>query len=203
LIPSDKFKVVAFPSYCCLRNGALEMEGRGIGAFQVDPVKLTVKAVETGVFTLEPSVIYVDDLGETKTCKPQPVQIIVGPRIAPPIEEMVVETEPAELEFRSEAAQKAFDFLVKAFVEDYFHRRFPVERAGWRTMMDVVSQANVSRYSMYGSSDHRGIVTRELENLDVVEVRFFFGERGRGGKILKLRVSYENEVVKQYIDQRI
>ena len=203
LVPSDGFKVVAFPSYCCLQNGVLEMNGRGIGAFQVDPVKLTVKAVETGVFTLEPSVIYVDDLGETKTCKPQPVKIIVGPRIAPSIEEMVVETELAKLEFRSEAAQKAFDFLVKAFVEDYFRRRFPVERAGWRTMMDVVSQANVSRYSMYGSSDHRGIVTRELENLDVVEVRFFFGERGRGGKILKLRVSYENEVVKQYIDQRI
>jgi hypothetical protein len=203
LVPSDGFKVVAFPSYCCLQNGDLEMNGRGIGAFQVDPVKLTVKAVETGVFTLSPSVIYVDDLGETKTCKLQPVQIIVSPRIAPPMEKMVVETEPAKLEFRSEAAQKAFDFLVKAFVEDYFHRRFAVERAGWRTFMDVVSQANVSRYSMYGSSNHRGIVTRELRNSDVVEVRFFFGERGRGGKILKLRVSYENEVVKRYIGQRI
>jgi tetratricopeptide (TPR) repeat protein len=195
LVHSDKFKVVDFPSYCCLQNGDLEMNGREIGAFEVDPVKLVVKAVETGVFTLEPSVVYVDDLGETKTCRPQPVQIIVGPRIAQPMEEVVVETEPAELVFRSEAAQRAFDFLVKAFVEDYFHRRFPVERAGWRTMMDIVNQANVSRYSMYGSSDHRGIVTRELKNLDVVEVRFFLGERGRGGKILKLRVSYEKEVV--------
>jgi tetratricopeptide (TPR) repeat protein len=203
LVPSDGFKVVAFPSYCCLQNGDLEMNGRGMGAFQVYPVKLTVKAVKTGVFTLSPSVVYVDDLGETKTCKPQPVKIIVDPRIAPPMEKIVVETKPAKLEFRSEAAQKAFDFLVKAFVEDYFHRRFLVERAGWRTLMDVVSQTNVSRYSMYGSSDHRGIVTRELKNSDVVEVRFFFGERGRGGKILKLRVSYENEVVKQYIDQRI
>jgi hypothetical protein len=35
----------------------------------------------------------------------------------------------------------------------------------------------------------------------VVEVRFFFGERGRGGKILKLRVSCERDDVKRYIDQ--
>ena len=67
--------------------------------------------------------------------------------------------------------------------------------------MDVVNQAKVSRYSMYGSSNHRGLVTRELENLGVVEARFFFGERGRGGKILKLRVTYEKEIVKQHIDQ--
>jgi tetratricopeptide (TPR) repeat protein len=203
LVPSDGFKVVAFPSYCCLRNCYLEMNGREIGAFQVETVKLNVKAVKTGVFTLNPSVIYVDDLGETKTCNPQPVKIIVNPRIAPPREEMVVETKPAKLEFRSEAAQKAFDFLVKAFVKDYFNRRFPVERSGWRTLMDIANQANVSRYSMYGSSGHRGIVTKELENLDVIEVRFFFGERGRGGKILKLRVSHEKEIVKQYIDQCI
>jgi tetratricopeptide (TPR) repeat protein len=203
LVPSNEFKVIAFPSYCCLQNGDLEMNEREIGAFQVETVKLTVKAVKTGVFTLNPSLVYVDDLGETKTCKPQPIKIIVNPRIVSPREKMVVETKPAKLEFRSEAAQKAFDFLVKAFVEDYFHRRCPIERAGWRTLIDIVNQANVSRYSMYGSSDHRGIVTRELENLDVVEVRFFLGERGRGGKILKLRVSYEKEVVKQYIDQRI
>ena len=69
--------------------------------------------------------------------------------------------------------------------------------------MDIVNQANVSRYSMYGSSYHRGLVTRELKNLGIVEARFFFGERGRGGKILKLRVIYEKEIVKQYIDERI
>ena len=68
--------------------------------------------------------------------------------------------------------------------------------------MDIVKQAGVSRYSMYGSDSHRGLATTELEDLGVVEARFFFGERGRGGKILKLRVSYEKENVKQYVDQR-
>ena len=203
LIPSNAFKVMTFPSYCCLQNGDLEMKGIKIGPFQVKTVKLTVKALKTGVFTLNPSVIYIDNLEKTKTCKPQPTKILVNPRITSSEEKMVSETKPAKLEFKSEAAHKAFDFLVKAFAEDFSQKRLSKDRSGWRTLMDVVNQAKVSRYSMYGSSNHRGLVTRELENLGVVEARFFFGERGRGGKILKLRVSYEKEIVKQHIDERI
>ncbi|MFC1486382.1 AAA family ATPase [Thermoproteota archaeon] len=203
LLHSNEFKVIAFPSYCCLKNGDLELGKRDIGAFQVEPIKLIVKASNPGVYTLNPSVVYVDDLGETKTCKPQPIKIIVNSRIVSPREESVVETKPAKLEFRSEVAPKVFIFLVKAFVEDFFQKRLSKDRSGWRTLMDIVNQAHVSRYSMYGSSDHRGLVMRELENLGIVEARFFFGERGRGGKILKLRVSHEKENVKQYIDQGI
>lgn len=203
LIPSNEFKVVAFPSYCRLQNGDLEVGGREIGAFQVETIKLSVKAVKADVFSLNPRVVYVDDLGETKTCKPKQISIIVNPGLSAPKEKKDVETKPAKREFRSKAAQKAFDFLVKAFVEDYFSRKLPRERSGWRTLMDIVKQANVSRYSMYGSSSKRGLATKELENLGLVEVRFFFGERGRGGKILKLRVSCEKDDVKQYIDQYI
>jgi len=203
LVPSKEFKVIDFPSYCCMQSGDLEINGREIGAFQVETIKLTVKAGNSGLYTLNPSVVYVDDLGETKTCKPAPIKIIINPRIASPREEGVVETKPAKLEFRSEAARKVFIFLVKVFVEDFFQKRLSKDRSGWRTLMDIVNQAKVSRYSMYGSSDHWGLVMRELENLGIVEARFFFGERGRGGKILKLRVAYEKEVVKQYIDQRI
>jgi hypothetical protein len=203
LIPSNTFKVIAFPSYCCLQKSNLEMKGTEIGSFQVENLKLTVKAANLGVYTLNPSVIYVDDFGETKTCKPPPVKIIVNSRIASSKEESGVETKPAMLEFRSEAARKVFIFLVKSFVEDFFQKRLSKDSSGWRTLMDIVNQAKVSRYSMYGSSDHRGLVLRELENLGIVEARFFFGERGRGGKILKLRVAHEKENVKQYIDQSI
>jgi tetratricopeptide (TPR) repeat protein len=203
LIPSKEFKVIDYPSYCCLQNGDLEMKRREIEAFQVETVKLTVKAANPGFYTLNPSVVYVDDLGETKTCKSQPIKIIVNTRIAAPREKMVVETKPDKLEFRSEAAQKAFDFLVKAFVEDFFRKRLPRERSGWRTLLNIVKQAKVSQYSMYGTGGRLGRVTAELEKLGVVEMRVFFGEKGRGGKILKLRVSSEKENVKRYIDQRI
>jgi tetratricopeptide (TPR) repeat protein len=203
LVPSNELEAIAFPSYCCLRNGDLEMNGREIGAFQVETVKLNVKAQKIGVYSLDPSVVYVDDLGETKTCKPKPISVIINPGPSGHGERKVVETEPAKLEFRSEAAQKAFDFLVKAFVEDYFRRRLPKERSGWRTLMGIVKQTNVSRYSMYGSSDYGGFATKELENSGVVEGRFFLGERGRGGRVLKLRVYAEKDNIKRYIDQRI
>ena len=203
LIPSKEFKVIDFPSYCCLKNGDVEMEGRKIGAFQVETIKLSVKGVKADVFSLNPTVVYVDDLGETKTCKPKPISIIVNPKLSIPMETKVVETKPAKPEFRSEAAQKAFDFLVKAFVEDFFRKKLPRERSGWRTLMNIVKQAKVSQYSMYGTGNRSGLATAELEKLGVVEVRVFFGEKGRGGKILKLRVSSEKENVKRYIDQLI
>jgi tetratricopeptide (TPR) repeat protein len=203
LIPSEGFKVVAFPSYCCLQNGDLKMNGREIGAFQVETVKLTVEALKIGVFTLNPSVVYVDDLGETKTCKPQPIKLIVNPRIASISEEIVVETKLEEIEFRFEAAQKAFDFLVKAFVEDYFRKRLPKERSGWRTLMNIAKETPVSHYSMYGSGKHHGYAAAELERLGVVEFRIFLGERGRGGKVLKLRVDAENEKIKNCVEQYV
>jgi len=203
LVPSNEFKVISFPSYCCLQNGHLEIEGREIGAFQVETVKFNVKAEKIGVYSLDPTVIYVDDLGETKICKPNPISIIVNPRLSRPIEKKIDETKPVKLEFRSESAQKAFDFLVKAFVEDYFRRRLPKERSGWRTLMEIVKETPVSQYSMYGSGKHHGYAAAELEHLGVVEFRIFVGERGRGGRVIKLRVDAEKENIKNYVDQYI
>jgi tetratricopeptide (TPR) repeat protein len=203
LVPSNGFKVVAFPSYCCLQNGDLEMNGREIGAFQVETVKLNVKAIKIGVYSLDPIVVYIDDLGETRTCKPKPISIIVNPSRSRPMEKKIERTKPAKLEFRSEAARKAFDFLVKAFVEDYFHKRLPKERSGWRTLMDIVKETPVSYYSMYGSGKHHGYAAAELERLGVVDFRIFLGERGRGGRVLKLRVEAEKDNIKNYVDQYI
>ena len=67
--------------------------------------------------------------------------------------------------------------------------------------MDIVKQGRISQYSMYGVSGRHGSALSELERLGVVEVRLFQGERGRGGKILKLRIAYEKENVKRHIDQ--
>jgi len=203
LIPSNELKVIAFPSYCCLKNGSLELDGRKIDSFQVENIKLTVKAVKTGVYSLNPSVVYVDDLGETKTCKPKPISVIVNPKLSKVREKETDETKPSKLEFKSEAAQKAFDFLVKVFMEDYFRRKLPEERCGWRTLMDIVKKTPVSQYSMYGAGKRSGYAISELERMGVVEFRIFFGERGRGGKVLKLRVDAKKENIKNSVDEYI
>ena len=200
---SDGLRLTALPSYCCLRNGDIELGKQAIGPFEVEPIKLSFKATKAGSFSLNPQIIYIDDLGKTKTCKPNSVSINVKPVLASLNEKESAETFPAKIEFKSESAQKAFDFLINAFVEDYFRLRLPKERSGWRTLIDIVKQAKVSQYSMYGSSGRRGLAATELERSGVVEVRVFFGERGRGGKVLKFRVSSEKENVKHLIDQRV
>jgi tetratricopeptide (TPR) repeat protein/KaiC/GvpD/RAD55 family RecA-like ATPase len=68
VIPLDGFKVISLPSWCSLQNGTIETKNREIGPFQVETVKLTLQAVKVGNFTLNPKVVCIDELGETKTC---------------------------------------------------------------------------------------------------------------------------------------
>jgi hypothetical protein len=56
---------------------------------------------------------------------------------------------------------------------------------------------------LYGSGDRKGKVFLELKKRGLVEARFFPGERGRGGHILRIRVSYDKEIIKRQIDNGI
>lgn len=201
MILADVFKVSALPSYCCMQDEDIEIKPREIGAFQVEIIKLSLRALQAGVSILSPQVVYIDNQGKTRTCKVKPVNIMVKPALSISKEEEA-EVTVSKIIFKSEAAQKAFDFLVNAFVQDYSQRRLPREKSGWRTLMDIVKQAGVSQYSMYRSKGRRGLALSELEQLGLVDVRIFYGERGRGGKIIKLRVSYDRENVRLYIEQR-
>jgi KaiC/GvpD/RAD55 family RecA-like ATPase/tetratricopeptide (TPR) repeat protein len=80
LIPPG-FKVSARPSYYAMQNGSLEMNERKLNPFEVEPAKLNLQASKAGVYTLTPQVVYIDDLGKTKTCKPKPVTITVRPTL--------------------------------------------------------------------------------------------------------------------------
>jgi tetratricopeptide (TPR) repeat protein len=201
IIPSDGFKVTTLPPDFSLQNECVEMKNREIGAFQVVTAKFTLMAMKAGVFTLNPKVVYLDELGRTKTSSLEPTKITVEAESSTTSEERATPVTSDRFEFKSEVAQKAFDYLENAFLEDYVQRRLPYERSGWRTLMDIVKQGRVSQYSLYGASNRRGVALSELEHLGVVEARLFEGERGRGGKIRKLRVAYKKENVKRHIDQ--
>jgi tetratricopeptide (TPR) repeat protein/KaiC/GvpD/RAD55 family RecA-like ATPase len=71
--------VTSLPANYCLENGSLETKNRSIGPFQVETLKLKIKASKPGTLTLNPQVTYIDELGETKTCKPNPITITVQP----------------------------------------------------------------------------------------------------------------------------
>jgi len=80
LIPAG-FSVAAFPSNSLVQKGSLEMKQKKLDPFGVEPVKIILQAPKAGDFTLDPQVIYIDDKGETKTCKPRAATVTVLPML--------------------------------------------------------------------------------------------------------------------------
>lgn len=202
LIPSGS-KVISLPSFCCMEKSSIKLNKKQIGPFQAKSIKIKIQLPKAGVYALEPCLHYNDSLGEPTTSKANQIALTVQFSSTEEKTKNVAKVIKSKLVFKSNSAEQAFDFLVNVFVEDYFRRRLPKERSGWRTLMDIAKQTKVSRYSLYGSSNHRGSAIMELEHMGVVEVRFFFGERGRGGKILKLRISFEKEAIKKHINHQL
>jgi tetratricopeptide (TPR) repeat protein len=200
LIPSGS-KVLSMPSFCSIQNGSINMNKRSIGPFQVETIKIKLSCASAGVFDLEPCLYYTTENGKLRSDKAKPVTITVQ------LGSLKEKTKEAELlrgtlEFKSEAAEKAFNYLVSALKGDYLRRMMPMEKSGWRTLMEVARNAEVTMYSMYGRSGRGGKVTRELANLGVVESRFFLGERGRGGRVLKMRICYGKELVRLGVNSK-
>jgi hypothetical protein len=110
---------------------------------------------------------------------------------------------PLAFKFKTEAARLVFDHLVNAFVEDYMKRRLFIEKAGWRSLVQIVKNARVSLRSVYGDGRRRGSAISELERRGFIEIRVFTGQRGRGGRITKARISYEKETMKRYVDAQV
>jgi len=188
LIPPG-FKVITLPSQYSIENGSIDMKGKRLEPLKVESIKLNLQATEAGVTELNPKVVYVDEAGKFETCRPEPVNITVHPKLT--------------FEFKTKTAQSVFGFLISSFVEDYMRRRISLEKSGWRTLMQIIKHAKVSKSSVYGAGGRRGPAISELERRGLVETRVFPGERGRGGRILKMRISYEKETIKRHIDQRI
>ena len=75
--PAEWIRVTISPSDGRLQNNNLDIEPIEIGAFQVHTIKLNVQAIKTGAFSFNPHLTYIDDLGETRTCRLNPVEITV------------------------------------------------------------------------------------------------------------------------------
>jgi hypothetical protein len=188
IFPSS-FEITTPPSQYIIEDGSINMKGKSIESLKIETIKANLRPTKPGTISISPQVTYVDDLGRFRTSKPEPHVI-------------TVQSEET-FEFRTKAAQNAFNFLVRSFIEDYMKRRISQERSGWRTLMDVVKLGKVSKSSVYGTRGHQGRAIIELENRGLAETRIFLGERGRGGKILKIRISYEKDTIKRHIDQQI
>jgi tetratricopeptide (TPR) repeat protein len=220
-IKLEGLKVETMPDYCNLKPDCINMNGKKLDAFQVELIKFNLSATIEGIFNLNPKLIFTDNLQKNMTCEIKPVTIVIKSRQLIPATEKSTNQTSTEIansgnstpkitiesqitfEFKTEAAKKTFDFLIHAFEEDYMHRKFSLEKSGWRTLPDIIKHGRISKFSVYGDNHKKGKVIPQLEKRGLIEIRVFPGERGRGGKIMKARVCYEREPVKHLIEQRI
>jgi len=187
LIPNN-FKIIdTVPKYG-FEGGTINLKGKRIESQKVESIRIWVKASESGIFRISPRIICIDELGKFKVCQPNPTTVTIHP--------------PRKFEFKRNDTQRVFEYLTKAFIEDYMRRKLVLEKSGWRTFMQIIKNTKISKSSLYRAKSHRGPAILELEKRGIVEVRIFPGERGRGGKIMKARISYEKDIVKQYIVKR-
>ena len=199
-------------------DGSIKMEKKEISSFKDQAITFSLQATKAGTFTLSPRVIYKDETEELKILTPKQIRITVQPKRTLELKpeklqtaisgndpsalqlEKIPNQQQIDFEFKTESAKKTFDYLTGSFVLDYMRRRLPLEWSGWRTLVEIADSAKVSYRSLYGDRGYRGRVMTELEKRGLIEARVFPKERGRGGRILKVRISYDREVVKRHID---
>jgi hypothetical protein len=177
------------PSSYTVEEGVLNLQGRALGPHKSESITLGVQARTPGTFTLSPRVIYVDETGMFQSSTPEPVTLHVQPQ--------------STFEFRTNTAQKVFHFLLQAFIEDYMRTNLSRDTSGWRTLMAIVKATRIPRSSVYGARSRSGHALAELERRGLVEIRIFSGERGRGGRIRRVRIAYEKEPIQRHIDQHV
>ncbi len=133
---------------------------------------------------------------EPMTARPQPQ---ISPQ--PPTEMPVREPEHT-LRFKSDDTAKAFSFLAKAFLQDYAVDRMFFEVAGWRATFEIAEGAGLSTRNLYGRDGKPNPAIEELLKRGLAEIRWFSGQRGRGGTVKKIRVNYANPFVKEVVDRQ-
>lgn len=106
-------------------------------------------------------------------------------------------------EFKTAEEKGVFDSLVKAFTEDYMGRRLYLEQAGWRTLTWIAENAKIPISNLYGRHGGYGAVISRLLSRGLVEARVFTGQKGRGGEVVRLRISYDKEPIREYVNQKI
>ena len=111
--------------------------------------------------------------------------------------------EDQAVQFKSGVASKVFDALVDFFIEDYMVKRYVSDKSGWRTLPEIAQRAQLPPSSLYGKSSTFNPSLDEILRRGLIETRIFPGERGRGGEVMRLRIAYEKDPVREIVSSRI
>jgi hypothetical protein len=163
-----------------LKGRSLETQPRRIDPMKMETVKLRLfYNSNQGLFKIRPRVTFIDEKGFPRSC-------VLRQKII--------------------ATSRIMNFLASAFSQDNGDRRLPLNHCGWRTLMEIVHAINVPRSHLYGEPRYGRPFGRQLDVLiksSLVESRIFPGERGRGGDIAKVRIRYDNDDVKRFVEESV
>ena len=102
---------------------------------------------------------------------------------------------------QEEDSRITFELLMNEFRHDYSIKRLSADNSGWRTLSDLVRLTKLPRSKFYESNSRGGTVFKELIKSGLIETRIYAGERGRGGNVLKIRVSFgNNDGIRDYLE---
>ena len=187
LLPSGLEAMGENPSLS--REGRIELKGKRIKPLEIESIVIPVKAVEAKSVDYSPKVYFSDEGGTLIVNSLNPIKISV--------------LSPQEFEFEDEKTKKVFDYLIDAFANDYMVKKFHSEKSGWRSLVEIVRDCGVPSSAIYDRRGGTGSLVSELVKRGIVEARVSSGERGRGGEVTRLRVTYEKEPVKEVVNRRI
>jgi tetratricopeptide (TPR) repeat protein len=133
-LPTE-LEIVETSPNCIFRDGQIELKNCSIGAFEVKTIKITAKVmnpVEGYNFTLNPRIIYVDNLGETRACSTRPLMMI-----AKPAGNVTVAKIPTEVHAEEKEVFEVFLCYKKSSGKDFAdHLKTGLEELGLRTFLD-------------------------------------------------------------------
>jgi tetratricopeptide (TPR) repeat protein len=195
LVPKG-LKMLRTSELCKLESECIVVYPKTLQPFAGTTVTVDFQAEKVGLFAFSPQIRYLDDLKRTKKFD-LPQYLLCANTSSLDSEKNT----QIGIEFQYQNSRSAFDYLIRSFVEDLTHRKVPLESAGWRTLMDVAKNTPLTKYSLYESSNDKGKPLTELERLGLIESKYFTGERGRGGRIIKIRVTYDNQTIKGHLCQ--
>lgn len=81
--------------------------------------------------------------------------------------------------------------------------RIYFEQAGWRSPSEIAAKTGIPRSSLYARKGFPAPPVKELRTRGFLESLVFKQTRGRGGEATKVRIAYDKEPIKRYVDAAI
>ena len=209
-IVPEGFEVVDENHTFPIQGGSLDLKRKKLDQLNSYNVKVPMRSRRKGVFEFAPSIVAVDGNGNKSSFEIEPVAVLVeAPDLPQSLRQSIdsgvglqMPSAPASW-FVSERGREVFRSLAQSFLKDYMSKGIQAEKAGWRSLMDLVRELEMPKSAFYGSMGRDGAVLSELDHRGLVERRVFPDERGRGGAVTRVRVGYENPAVRTFLRKSV